>query len=1171
MARAYACQDSIPHQNGWVQYVPYVQPTSEAVPSQVMVDPSKVPVFHGAAPYGAPYSYPVGCHSCCNHMPVPGHNSYGLSFPHFFPPQPSPWWSSYPMYPHAVPVHHVPPPPAYVADIPRYEYDKNAAGPGDYHCCGFPKHACKPQGDPRVEIEEQEPSHEKEKNSPEGGVLVPSDVRNYQYPVIWIPPEYGKNAEQKKPLKPKSADHDSALLDVKPRGKSSHQQPSWKSYLPANVENLGLQMPDGNDMRMGNQQTEDYSKQFSYPIIWIPYAKLEEGEREGKNDSSRSSSQAVPSDNYINADKIRASGAEGGIASKSGSHSAKKYAEENVLVKNAEPSAGSIHLENSGKKFGDVSDKGVENKVKGSIGKKELASPEKPKLPPVCLRVDPLPRKKSTNGSSRAPSPPGARENASSDVTDSKGKNPPAEAANERKSNQEKRKELKVIEVKDSPTGKKDGAMVSVKRAEHPVMVNSVGQENRKDREEAGEGIKEHDTVENPQKNVISDGKTEEKKETTVRPLSGIEAATLIQAAYRGFEVRKWETRKKLKQMASIRHEVAKIKKSIEELESSDSTSLDREKVAKQRVVIGETIMSLLLTLDTLQGLHPSLRDVRKSLAREMVALQEKLDSLLSKRLDDLMEKQSSAIIKGDMHKNVADDTSKQCYVDREENLQPVDAISGDNEETAAHKVKAPEIVLANAEVTIPLEGESSSETVKEFLSSDLNCEMVTPAGSIEQVSQVNTSSEEGECETMEREKDEASNAGEAKRHANQKLPRSPDSEYLVSGDGESDVDLLMELPAGVLVDQDREIVELQQKCDAPYESNQQQDHLKGEIEDIGSDDDAEVKQLETPDTQETVELEMGLVIGEEENAQKEDVNRGEVAPVTPHEVGTSAVPREETTPEQVKDGGTSDTIRGKDEEHSQEQHEADSIVLSVVPPDEGEFALSREDEQVKNEASALDSISAKEEVYPQEQHHDASTVLPESLAEEGESNLSSEDTTAPEQVKDENASSVLSPEGLQKLVERNDSNAGEPSGNQENEIGVEHEQGDRCGAERVTAEEVMENVRVAKPPENEVVVVTEDHPVYYGDGMASSGSKLSNSNSINELEHNEKLREMMQKLMEAGKEQLDVISSLTGRMKELEKKLAKSKKMRSRRCRAAAASRRKLSPNPSGRTPLST
>ena len=55
-------------------------------------------------------------------------------------------------------------------------------------------------------------------------------------------------------------------------------------------------------------------------------------------------------------------------------------------------------------------------------------------------------------------------------------------------------------------------------------------------------------------------------------------------------------------------------------------------------------------------------------------------------------------------------------------------------------------------------------------------------------------------------------------------------------------------------------------------------------------------------------------------------------------------------------------------------------------------------------------------------------------------------------------------------------------------------------------------------------------------------------------IEENKKLREMMEELVKSGKEQLPVISNLTGRVKELERKLSRKKKIRTRRHRAAAA-----------------
>lgn len=79
--------------------------------------------------------------------------------------------------------------------------------------------------------------------------------------------------------------------------------------------------------------------------------------------------------------------------------------------------------------------------------------------------------------------------------------------------------------------------------------------------------------------------------------LSDDQAAVLIQSAYRGFEVRKLESLKKLKQMVEVRDQAAEIRMRIQALESSS----DLLKNEKERVLIGEMIMRTLLKLDTIQ------------------------------------------------------------------------------------------------------------------------------------------------------------------------------------------------------------------------------------------------------------------------------------------------------------------------------------------------------------------------------------------------------------------------------------------------------------------------------------------------------------------------------------------------------------------------------------------
>lgn len=73
------------------------------------------------------------------------------------------------------------------------------------------------------------------------------------------------------------------------------------------------------------------------------------------------------------------------------------------------------------------------------------------------------------------------------------------------------------------------------------------------------------------------------------------------------------------------------------------------------------------------------------------------------------------------------------------------------------------------------------------------------------------------------------------------------------------------------------------------------------------------------------------------------------------------------------------------------------------------------------------------------------------------------------------------------------------------------------------------------------------------------------NDGDKNLIEENKNLRKMMQKLLEAGNEQLAVISNLTGRVKDLEKKLAKKRRVKTKQCRPTTSkpSSKKSSNNP--------
>uniref|UniRef100_A0A8R7UPE4 BAG domain-containing protein n=1 Tax=Triticum urartu TaxID=4572 RepID=A0A8R7UPE4_TRIUA len=108
--------------------------------------------------------------------------------------------------------------------------------------------------------------------------------------------------------------------------------------------------------------------------------------------------------------------------------------------------------------------------------------------------------------------------------------------------------------------------------------------------------------------------------------LSEPDAAVRIQSAYRGYHVRRWQPLEKLRKIKNVHMQMQDVEKQLQALEASSKQPTEKEHVA-----INETIMNLLLNLDTIQGLHPVVRESRKSVARQLVCLQEKLDSLCKK------------------------------------------------------------------------------------------------------------------------------------------------------------------------------------------------------------------------------------------------------------------------------------------------------------------------------------------------------------------------------------------------------------------------------------------------------------------------------------------------------------------------------------------------------------
>ncbi|PWZ18232.1 hypothetical protein Zm00014a_029329 [Zea mays] len=251
------------------------------------------------------------------------------------------------------------------------------------------------------------------------------------------------------------------------------------------------------------------------------------------------------------------------------------------------------------------------------------------KLPLVCLRVDPLPRKKPGNGSSRSPSPPRKdTDNTKKDVEEAQSQIlEPKQSSTSKditvsevkeKSPYEMKKEVGFInetmeaasvehlQEEEAPTSK-DGQKVQAASTTVGDQENTtVGdQENaalksiEEDhvQENAGAGsLKGCDKRKNEDGTVIESETAKDDARTYGVNLSESDAAVRIQSAYRGYDVRKWQPLDKLWKIKHVHEQMQVMRKQIQCL-------LDycNKPTQKEQVAIGETIMNLLLKLDAIQ------------------------------------------------------------------------------------------------------------------------------------------------------------------------------------------------------------------------------------------------------------------------------------------------------------------------------------------------------------------------------------------------------------------------------------------------------------------------------------------------------------------------------------------------------------------------------------------
>ncbi|KAK9934322.1 hypothetical protein M0R45_021471 [Rubus argutus] len=96
------------------------------------------------------------------------------------------------------------------------------------------------------------------------------------------------------------------------------------------------------------------------------------------------------------------------------------------------------------------------------------------------------------------------------------------------------------------------------------------------------------------------------------------DSALKIQKAFRGFLVRK-----NVNKIAAIKREVDEMEMRISRKEMAELVRSD----AKERLKVNETLMNLLLRLDSVKGVDPGVRESRRAVIKKAIALQERVDA----------------------------------------------------------------------------------------------------------------------------------------------------------------------------------------------------------------------------------------------------------------------------------------------------------------------------------------------------------------------------------------------------------------------------------------------------------------------------------------------------------------------------------------------------------------
>jgi len=551
------------------------------------------------------------------------------------------------------------------------------------------------------------------------------------------------------------------------------------------------------------------------------------------------------------------------------------------------------------------------------------------------------------------------------------------------------------------------------------------------------------------------------------------------------------------------------------------------------------------------QGLHPTIRDIRKSLARELVALQEKLDSLIMKKCEETSGSKNSEDHLVTSSVITADQDAQKMEVGEQPGYclsQMVDSV-GDSEDKETSKspiiIKDEHRESENEGREVEIDGGSYvAERENKVGSGEFQSSEVVMTENGQRMSAIEQSVL---SQSQERDK------GEIRGILPENMCCSPHNKQqaglmkLTSVENSPEVKGT-EAPAHEISGKVAAISDKEEECGTEMVAVIDGEGMESNASWSSSTADSpdSTTAAKTIDVNLLQEFPLGLI--DDEAPEKLDTSN-----IQENEVRCGGDNKEDTEPSSLNEviipielehqcmevlnkgaflAGSEDSVKVGPE--MDDSHEDAMVGVCAQQPQALDVKNDEEQVEVLGQEKVLDFSREQEGSNEEKQKdgHSCSSELANKI-------FSQEEEVQAEEEKDNDCQPITD------------------CGNEEMKLEVKqcHDLG--VLSDNDTMEDRLDGAKLSP--------MGAEHDEEKGEELPASSTAISSQVSADEqgmgmesqrklVDENEKLREMMERLIETGKDQLTVISNLTERVKDLEKKLSKKKKVWAKRTPPSSA-----------------